>query len=196
MIELMYPMRPAPVLPALRAGEEEKDRKGSEEMLPVVDASGEVIGQAARSYVHGGSRLLHPVVHLHIIDRLGRLYIQKRSSSKDLYPGRWDTAVGGHVGYGETVAEALVREASEELKLFDFNPVFLDAYIHENEHERELVNVFATIGSFRLRPDPDEVSEGRYWTFPEIEAALGGEVFTPNFESEFTRYGKTLEALL
>jgi len=196
MIELMYPMRPAPVIPGPHAGEDEKKREVSEEMLPVVGVSGEVVGQASRAYVHGGSRVLHPVVHLHIIDRLGRLYIQKRAATKDLYPGRWDTAVGGHVSYGETVGEALVREASEELKLFDFNPVFLDAYVHENERERELVSVFATIGSFRLRPDPDEVAEGRYWTFPEIEAALGSGVFTPNFESEFTRYGKTLEALL
>lgn len=196
MIELMYPMRPAPVLPAPRAGAEEKKRKVSEEMLPVVDASGEVVGQAARTYLHGGSRLLHPVVHLHIIDRLGRLYIQKRAATKDLYPGRWDTAVGGHVSYGETIREALVREASEELKLFDFNPVFIDAYVHENDHERELVSVFAAVGSFRLRPDPDEVAEGRYWTFEDIEGHLGQGVFTPNFESEFSRYGKTLEALL
>ena len=196
MIELMYPMRPAPVLPGPRAGAEDRKRGASEEMLPVVDASGEVIGQAARPYIHGGSRLLHPVVHLHIIDRMGRLYIQKRAATKDLFPGRWDTAVGGHVGYGETVGEALVREASEELKLFDFNPVFIDAYIHENEHERELVSVFAVVGSFRLRPDPDEVAEGRYWTFREIEDSLGQGLFTPNFESEFSRYGKTLEALL
>ena len=89
----------------------------SREMVPVIDPSGQVIGQAARQYVHGGSKLLHPVVHLHILNRFGELYLQKRSMSKDLLPGYWDTAVGGHVDYGESIGEALFREVSEELRI-------------------------------------------------------------------------------
>ncbi|MBQ5486639.1 MAG: NUDIX domain-containing protein, partial [Bacteroidales bacterium] len=76
-------------------------------MVPVVEESGLVIGQASRETVHGGSMLLHPVVHLHVVNRDGELFIQKRSMKKKQFPGMWDTAVGGHVDYGERLETAL-----------------------------------------------------------------------------------------
>ena len=85
------------------------------EEFPVVNERGEVIGKASRRECHSGSKLLHPVVHLHVFDAAGNLFLQKRSLKKDIQPGRWDTAVGGHVDYGETINDALVREACEEL---------------------------------------------------------------------------------
>ncbi len=139
---------------------------------------------------------LHPVVHLHIISRDGSIYLQQRSASKDFLPLKWDTAVGGHVAYGEYVLEALYREASEELRFTDFNPVFITSYVYESERERELVNVFATVGDFILKPDGDEVTDGRYWPPEEIEAATGKSILTPNFESEYHKIKDSLQALL
>jgi len=139
---------------------------------------------------------IHPVVHLHIVSRDGRIYLQQRSATKDLLPLRWDTAVGGHVAYGEYILEALYREASEELGFTDFNPVFITSYVFESEAERELVNVFATVGDFVLKPDGDEVIAGRYWSPEEIEAACGKGILTPNFESEYHKIKNSLQALL
>lgn len=139
---------------------------------------------------------LHPVVHLHIISRDGSIYLQQRSASKDFLPLKWDTAVGGHVAYGEYILEALYREASEELGFTDFNPVFITSYVYESERERELVNVFATVGDFILKPDGDEVTDGRYWSPEEIEAATGKSILTPNFESEYHKIKDSLQALL
>ena len=85
------------------------------EIFPIVDPDGRVVGKATRRLCHSGSRLLHPVVHLHVFDPQGRIYLQQRSRHKFIQPGKWDTAVGGHVDYGETVEQALRREAGEEL---------------------------------------------------------------------------------
>ena len=194
MFTLIYPSENNPRLPLQTAlcGEE----SGRREMFPVVRENGEVIAYASREYCHRGAKPLPPVVHLHLIDRASRLYLQKRSMSKDIQPGRWDTAVGGHVDFGEDIYEALLREARGELGMTDYKPGYLQCYVFESEIEKELVNVFAAVGSFKPVPDKDEVDEGRWWTFEDIEENLGKTVFTPNFEQEFLRIRNSLRALL
>lgn len=159
----------------------------SEELFPIVDEVGNVTGRATRSECHGGSMLLHPVVHLHVMREGGFLYLQKRAIDKDIQPGKWDTAVGGHVDFGESIAEALFREASEELGLRGFVPTKLPPYVFTSDRERELVNPYYVIVAEDevLAPDPGEITEGRFWHVDEIKANVGRDVFTPNFENEF-----------
>lgn len=158
------------------------------EYFPIVNENGEVIGRSTRQECHSGTKQLHPVIHLHIFDPQGRLYLQKRAITKDIQPGKWDTAVGGHVDYGETVEKALLREAREELGIKDFKYTKLFSYIFESKIERELVNTFYTT-NFKgtMTIDPVEVDEGRFWTIDEIKKAIGTETLTPNFEGEFER---------
>lgn len=194
-MELIYPYDIAPVVPAPTA-ECAVERAAASEWFPVVEPSGLVTGRATRNYCHSGAKPLHPVIHIHIIDRFSRIYLQKRSMNKDIQPGKWDTAVGGHVSYGEGILEAVYREASEELGFTDFNPIYLETYQFESEIEKEMVNVFAAVGSYDLHPNLDEVDEGRWWNIDDIDANLDNGVFTPNFESEFRMIRKSLLALL
>ncbi|MBN1143304.1 MAG: hypothetical protein JXA72_02730, partial [Bacteroidales bacterium] len=74
-----------------------------EEWLPLLNSKGEIIGKAPRSVCHSDKSLLHPVVHLHVLNNNGEIYLQKRPMNKLVQPGKWDTAVGGHISYGEDV---------------------------------------------------------------------------------------------
>lgn len=190
MIDLIYPVSPAPLLRGSK-------RVRAAEMVPVVDEFGNVRAQASREFCHTSpQKPLHPVVHLHIINRTGQIYLQRRGAHKDLLPLHWDTAVGGHVSYGEFILEALYRESAEELGLHDFLPQGLCTYVFESERERELVNVFAAVGEYDIRPDPDELAGGRFWTVDEIESVLDQGLLTPNFEGEYQRVKDALLALL
>jgi isopentenyldiphosphate isomerase len=163
-------------------------KDNQQERFPIVDEEGTVIGQATRGECHSGTKLLHPVVHLHVFDTQGRIYLQKRPEWKDIQPGKWDTAVGGHIDYGETREEALHREVREELGITDFTPVFMGKYVFESQREKELVYVHRTIYNGAIQPSQDELDGGRFWSMEEIREAIGKGILTPNFESEFQRF--------
>lgn len=196
MFELVYPSGlEVPVLGTLKTV-----RHGAE-MLPVVEPSGLVVGKAPRVSCHcpdmpAEQRPLHPVVHLHLIDRFGRIALQKRAETKDLYPGLWDTAVGGHVDFGESLQEALFREASEEIGLQGFTPYPLGVAVFESDRERELVSSFAAIRSDLPEFHSDEVTDLRFWTQEEVDHAMGSGLLTPTFEWEYRRIRQSLFALL
>ncbi len=157
----------------------------NEEWVPLVDESGRVTGKAPRSQVHNGSKILHPVVHLHVINRNKAILLQKRPESKLIQPGKWDTAVGGHISADETLEQALKKEAFEEIGLEKFSAQLRKTYQWESEVEKELVYLFTTYDFKNYRVHSDEVEEARFWTKNQVENQLGKGVFTPNFEYEF-----------
>ena len=143
----------------------------NQEMFPLVNEQGNIIGAATRGECHNGSKLLHPVIHLHVFNSKGELYLQKRPEWKDIQPGKWDTSVGGHVDLGESVEMALKREVREELG---------------SAREKELVFVHKTVYDGEIHPS-DELDGGRFWRTEEIKENIGKGIFTPNFEQEIGR---------
>ena len=158
------------------------------ELYPVVDEQGNILGSITRGQAHGGSKVLHPVVHLHLFNSRGELYLQKRPEWKDIQPGKWDTACGGHVDFGENVDMALRREVREELGITGFEPVSLGSYVFETAREKELVYVHRAVYDGAVKPSADELADGRFWSREEILSQIGQGVFTPNFESEYQRF--------
>jgi isopentenyldiphosphate isomerase/intracellular septation protein A len=156
-----------------------------EEWVPLVDEQGRIVGKAPRSEVHNGSKLLHPVVHLHVLNPNKNVLLQKRPLSKQIQPGKWDTAVGGHISAGETLEKALQKEAFEEIGLVGFSAKLIKVYQWESEVEAELVYLFTTFDFKNVKVQSDEVEEIRFWTKNQIEKQIGQGVFTSNFEYEF-----------
>jgi isopentenyl-diphosphate delta-isomerase type 1 len=158
------------------------------EIFQLVDEEGKPIGEARRDECHGNPRLIHLVVHLHVLDERGRLYLQRRSLAKDTNPGRWDTSVGGHVTAGESVEQALMREAREELGIEAAGARHVYGYLyHSGDFETEYAHCFTLEHRGEIRPDKEEIEEGRFFDFTGIEGLLGTGFFTPMFEFELPR---------
>ncbi|NLA24699.1 MAG: NUDIX domain-containing protein [Bacteroidales bacterium] len=162
-----------------------KTRKTATDWTPIVDEKGKIIGKAPREAVHNGSKLLHPVVHLHIINANMMILLQKRSETKKIQPGKWDTAVGGHVDLGEDIPTALKREAQEELFIEDLKEIPFVSYIWESEIEKELVFSFIEFRDKVENFNKSEIDEIKFWSFSEIKNRIEEGIFTPNFIHEF-----------
>ena len=164
----------------------------ADELLQLVDEEGRPTGTAARSLCHGNPALIQAVVHLHLFDSRGRLYLQKRAPGKDTFPGRWDTSVGGHLGAGENPRQALEREAREELDLevADLRDCReLPPYLLRSDWESEFVFPFRAVYDGELRPNPEEIEAGRFDTLRAIRRRIAArpEEFTPHFRQAFSR---------
>jgi isopentenyldiphosphate isomerase len=165
----------------------------SDELLQIVDRQGNPVGSAPRSECHGNPELIQAVVHLHLFDKSGRLYLQKRAADKDRFPYRWDSSVGGHVVPGESPGQAIRREAGEELGI-DLDGASgidslerLEPYIYTDEIETEYVVPYRCVYSGSPRPNPEEVEEGAFFEIEQIRRRLREipEKFTPHFRLAF-----------
>ncbi|HGE71289.1 TPA: NUDIX domain-containing protein [Candidatus Poribacteria bacterium] len=162
------------------------------EYFDIIDKSGNIIGKATRKECHSNTSLAHRVVHILVFNSKGELFLQKRSSDKDIQPGKWDTSVGGHLNLGECFDDAVYRELKEELGIEAEVKHLYDYWMH-SPVETEYVRTYMCIYDGEIKFDPVEIDDGRFWSIDEIEKNLGRGIFTPNFEQEFDQWKKAIK---
>lgn len=157
-----------------------------EEIFELVDEEGRVVGRATRRECHGNPALLHRAAHVVVLDAAGRVYLQKRSMTKDVQPGRWDTSVGGHLDIGEDHEAGARRELREELGLAG-ELRLLYRYRWCTARETELVVTFLHVAREEPRPRPGEIDEGGWYTRAEADALVRSGAATPHLAEELRR---------
>ena len=115
------------------------------EILPIVDKDGKVIGKATRKACHQHKNLIHPVIHCWIFNGKGQILLQKRAMTKKIKPGYWDISCGGHVLYGETCEYALLRELEEEIGVQKANPLLFKTELQFFSQQTEFVSIYYAI---------------------------------------------------
>ena len=168
----------------------------NDELFEVVDEQGRVLGLRPRRECHGNPALIHQAVHVLVFKQGGDLFLQKRTHTKDIQPGKWDSSVGGHMQPGETPEQAALREAEEELGLRHTALHYAYQYIWRSSRETELIRTFVAISPGPFQLQASEIDAGRFWPQAEITAQLGRDCFTPNFEFEFSKFSTEGQSLL
>ena len=156
-----------------------------EELFDIYDAQGSRIGTAPRSRCHGDPSLIHRTAHVVVIHpETGDILLQKRNSSKDIQPGKWDTAVGGHLALGEDFETGAKRELAEELGISDVKLFHIFDSKIRNDIESEDVRVFGAFIADGFKFDPGEIDEIRFWNRMDLEDPENQKDFTPNLIEE------------
>jgi isopentenyl-diphosphate delta-isomerase type 1 len=144
----------------------------SEEIFDVCNERDEVIGQNTRGEVHRLG-LRHRAVHVLVFNARGDVFLQKRSVTKDTFPGVWDSSASGHLDSGEDYDACAVREMREELGIVAERPperLFKMNACHETGQEHVWVYKYQCDGPFCLHPE--EIEGGDWFSVERVNRWL------------------------
>lgn len=155
-----------------------------DEIFDLVDGDDRVIGRVRRGDAHTNPALLHRSVQVLIFDGMGRVLLQRRSSTKDLYPGVYCASASGHVHSGDDYATTAARELREELGV-GVPLRFVERQLIASPFETEMTALYAGRCDGPFTFHPRETDGGRFFTLAEIaaERAAGTLPLTPSVEA-------------
>ena len=142
-----------------------------EEQVAIVDDEGRVVGSAPRSIMRRDN-LPHVVVAVLVRDSAGRVYVHRRTDTKDVFPGMHDAFAAGCLQYGEQPATAAAREVAEELGVVGvpLRPMFVERY--DDPSTRHFCHVFTTTYDGPVTHQPEEVAWGGWLTVDALRTQL------------------------
>jgi 8-oxo-dGTP pyrophosphatase MutT (NUDIX family) len=151
-----------------------------DEFVDVLDAAGAVIATVTRRRMRA-ERLRHGAVFVVVRHPDGRVLIHRRSTTKDLWPGWWDLAVGGVLTSGEDPVDGARRELAEEIGLD--HPVTLKPLDGGDYTDADVDVVgwcFEVVHAGPFTARDGEVAEMRWVAVDELERMLATHRFLPD----------------
>lgn len=142
-----------------------------EEVFEIVDEEDRIIGTAKRSECHKNPKLLHRTAGVLVFNSDGDVLMARRSLKKDTNPGRWSISSWGHLNPGESYEHAALRELKEELGITE-NLKLLFKMIFRSWNESEMFCIFNAVNNGPFKPDPEEVSEIKFFSIGELKKEL------------------------
>jgi len=164
------------------------------EYFYVVDEDDIVIGKATREECHSKSGLIHRSVYIFVMNNKDEVFLQRRSMSKDLYPGYYTGSATGHVDYSEDYDEAAKRELKEELGL-EAPLRRLGKVKSFSEIEREISTLYFCRYDGPIKFNKKEINEGVFMSIEEIKQSLKTreKSFADGFKEAFKELLKHIE---
>lgn len=154
------------------------------EYLPIVNENGDLLGKASRKECHSNPELMYPVVRLHVFNSKGDILLQRRSLKSDIEPGKWDSAVAGHVHYGEEIDAAIKRESLEEIGVDISEFQLLNKRVFKAKTSTALMFVFIAITDAEPQANLTEVEEIAFFKIQEIKPLISNGKASMGLEQE------------
>lgn len=159
------------------------------EIVAIVDEKNTVVGAVARHEMRA-RRLLHRATYIMVFNQAGELFVQKRTTTKDIYPGYYDIAAGGVVLAGESYEDSAQRELAEEMGIKGQPLTALFDLYYEDESNRVWGRAFTCVYDGPIRLQAEEVESGKFLSLDQIRAMVRAAPFTPDGLVLLARYEK------
>jgi len=136
------------------------------ELFIIVDKNDKIISYKTRAECRGNKNLIRRLIGVVIFNAKHEILLQKRSLTKDIYPGYYTISCSGHPTKGETYDRAAQREINEELGITDKLKLnFIKKIINSTDQAIEMLAIFTAnyngpINYNRIEVDKIEVLSG------------------------------------
>jgi isopentenyl-diphosphate Delta-isomerase len=156
-----------------------------DEIFDLVDLDDRVIGRVRRGDAHRDPTLIHRSIQVMVFDSYRRVLLQRRSGTKDLFPGYYCASASGHVALGEDYATTAMRETEEELGCSTML-AYVGKELVRSAYETEMTALFLGRSDGPFTFDPVETDGGDFFALADIGSGrsgvslLSGEPMTPS----------------
>ena len=171
----------------LEAWYEGRAMSTADEIVAIVDEHNNVVGAAPRREMRA-QRLPHRSTYILVFNSQGALYVQKRTMTKDVFPGYYDPATGGVVLASESYEESAKRELAEELSIHDVPLTPLFTFYFTDEHTCVWGRVFSCVYDGEIVLQVEEVESGEFVPLDEILQRARTALYTPDGMYVLRRY--------
>lgn len=158
-----------------------------DEIIAIVDENNQVVGAASRQQMRQQG-LIHRASYILVFNSNGHLFVQKRTRTKDIYPGYYDVAAGGVVLAGESYEQSAARELEEELGIREIPLISHFVFFHQSDNNQVWGAVFSCVYDGAMRLQAEEVESGAFYPPERIRALSADQPFTPDGIYVLNRY--------
>jgi 8-oxo-dGTP pyrophosphatase MutT (NUDIX family) len=159
----------------------------ADEIVTIVDEHNHVVGAISRREMRA-RRLPHRSTYILVFNRSGHLYVQKRTMTKDVFPGYYDPAAGGVVLAGESYEVCAKRELAEEMGIQDVPLLWHFDFYFADTHSRVWGGGFSCVYDGEIVLQEEEVESGAFLPIDDILRRAQTELFTPDSMYVLSRY--------
>ncbi len=157
------------------------------ELIAWVDEQDNLLGALVRSDLRQRG-LIGRCTFIFLFNSAGELCVHRRTLSKAIYPGFWDTAAGGMVAAGESYADSAARELAEELGVSGVELTAHDHFYFQDGNSRLWCTSFSAVWDGPLHLQPEEVMEARFMPLDAVLRDADENPYCPDAQEGLRRY--------
>ena len=160
-----------------------------DEIVTIVDENNNEIRAELRSKMRNLG-LIHRATYILVFNSDGKIFVQKRTRTKDIYPSYFDVATGGVVLQGETYKKSAKRELEEELGIKNVPLNHLFEFFFKNGIMKVWGSAYTCIYDGEIILQEEEVESGDFYTVADVLFMSEQKPFTPDGVYVLKRYLK------
>lgn len=165
----------------------------AEEIVALVNECNQVIDAVPRREMRA-QKLPHRASFILVFNACGALYVQRRTMTKDIYPGRYDPATGGVVLADESYEENAARELAEELGICDVALQAHGDFYFADADVKVWGRVFSCRYDGELTLQAEEVESVSMMTLEQILRHKNPEEFASDSLAAVLQYARQMSA--